>query len=99
MKIVNGYALVNNKITIVSEPDKGIYDAMNKGVLLANGDWIIFLGSDDFLHDDKVLEDAVSFIQNSNADFVYGDAVLMSNNKRYGGQFDILRLHTANNLC
>ncbi len=40
----------------VSEPDKGIYNAWNKGLEQANGDWICFLGADDFFWDIKVLE-------------------------------------------
>lgn len=40
----------------LSEPDRGIYHAWNKGVGLARGDWIGFLGADDYLHDPRVLE-------------------------------------------
>jgi len=40
----------------VSEPDRGIYHAWNKGVALAKGDWICFLGADDYLHDPLALE-------------------------------------------
>src|ERR1700722_12907065 len=38
--------------TWVSEPDKGVYDAMNKGIRMAKGDWLFFLGSDDRFQDD-----------------------------------------------
>ena len=40
----------------VSEPDGGIYDAMNKGILKANGEWIHLLNSDDYYYDNSVLE-------------------------------------------
>ena len=59
--------------SIVSEPDQGIYDAMNKGLALARGDFIYFLGGDDYLMDDHVLGDVASFIDaRPDCDFVYG---------------------------
>ena len=41
----------------VSEPDQGIYDAMNKGISLAQGEWLLFLGADDILSNSTVLDD------------------------------------------
>jgi len=43
-------------ISIERAPDKGIYDAFNKALKRCSGDWILFLGADDFLADEKVLE-------------------------------------------
>lgn len=51
LSILNKYS----SLKWVSEPDKGIYDAMNKGVKLASGDWIIFLGADDIFFGKEVL--------------------------------------------
>lgn len=47
------------KIKYISEPDKGIYDAMNKGAKLAGGEIITFLNSDDFFNNPKGLEEAI----------------------------------------
>ncbi|CNE67360.1 glycosyltransferase [Yersinia nurmii] len=59
--------------TIISEPDKGIYDALNKGILAATGDIIGFLHSDDLLADSNVIADVVATFKNNGCDAVYGD--------------------------
>ncbi|MCE6990961.1 glycosyltransferase family 2 protein [Dyadobacter sp. CY323] len=56
----------------VSEPDKGIYDAMNKGVAAATGDWIIFINADDFLISETAISEAVPYLAKTNALIVYG---------------------------
>jgi glycosyltransferase involved in cell wall biosynthesis len=61
--------------TFVSEPDKGIYDAMNKGVKLATGDVIGILNSDDFYADANVISDIVSTFKSTGAQGVYADLV------------------------
>lgn len=56
----------------VSEPDEGIYDAMNKGVSVAKGDYCIFMNSGDCFYGNKVLYD-VSKIMNEHVDFIAGN--------------------------
>jgi len=57
----------------VSEPDNGLYDAMNKGIRMASGDVIGFLHSDDFFIDEKVIEKLSGVFILENPDSVYGD--------------------------
>jgi len=57
----------------VSEPDEGIYDALNKGIALATGDVVGFLNSDDVYANDRVLEKIARAFQHEDADSVYGD--------------------------
>ena len=61
----------------VSEPDKGIYDAMNKGIKMASGDVIGVLNSDDFYHDERVVEDIANAFEQKNVDCVYGNLVFI----------------------
>jgi glycosyltransferase involved in cell wall biosynthesis len=58
----------------ISEPDNGIYSAMNKGIQLATGDLLYFLNSDDYLFDANVIQDMIQFLANHpEYDFIYGD--------------------------
>ncbi|MDD4781992.1 MAG: glycosyltransferase, partial [Tissierellia bacterium] len=59
--------------TVISEPDKGIYDAMNKGIKAATGDVIGMLNSDDFFTSDDIIETVVDNFKNSDIDALYGD--------------------------
>lgn len=61
----------------VSEPDQGIYDAMNKGIRRATGDYIYFLGADDWLRDDQVMQEVSEFIRlHPRYDFYVGNIFL-----------------------
>ena len=55
-----------------SEPDKGVYDAMNKGIDKSQGEWLYFLGSDDYMIDEQVLEKVSEYIDDS-CHIVYGE--------------------------
>ncbi|MDH3052486.1 glycosyltransferase family 2 protein [Gordonia alkanivorans] len=57
---------------LVSEPDKGIYDAMNKGIALASGDYICFLNAGDVLLETTVLEFVAVQLSAQNPDWAYG---------------------------
>lgn len=64
----------------VSEKDKGIYDALNKGISMATGDVIGFIHSDDYLLNSTVIEEiAQTFDDNPKASGVYGDIVFVNN--------------------
>lgn len=58
---------------IVSEPDQGMYDALNKGIGMASGELIGILNADDFYADEKVIEEVVQHIQANNCDALYAD--------------------------
>ncbi len=63
---------------VVSEPDKGLYDAMNKGLKLATGDYICFLNAGDELHEDDTLLLMVhSITENALPDVLYGETAIV----------------------
>lgn len=82
--IIRQYAEKNPCIKWVSEKDKGIYDAMNKGIGLATGEVIGILNSDDYYAGDTVLEEIVkTFCDDNTLESCYGNLVYVKNNKPY----------------
>jgi len=63
----------------VSEPDKGIYDAMNKGIQLATGDWINFMNAGDYFFNNTTISLVVSEIIKQNFDIIYGNFIALDN--------------------
>lgn len=101
VSIANSYtSILGDRLVIHSGPDEGPYDAMNHGLTMASGAWVLFLGADDTLYDADTLSQVESFIEgNAPCDLVYGDALLRSNSTRYAGEFDLDRLLFQQNIC
>ena len=85
---------------MISEPDSGIYEALNKGIKYATGDVIGFLHADDIFESNDVLMKVATAFQNQKIDAIYGDLVYvqqddMSKVVRYwkSGQFHVAALH------
>lgn len=64
---------LTEKMRIISEPDKGIYDALNKGISAASGDIVGLMHSDDFFAHDDVLAKVAACFERTGVDAVYGD--------------------------
>ncbi len=63
----------NVKVQWISEPDRGIYDAMNKGVALAGGEWVIFMNAGDTFYSPTTISDVFSHQYNPDVEVIYGD--------------------------
>jgi glycosyltransferase involved in cell wall biosynthesis len=77
--IVDRWALLNPRITRIYEPDKGIFDAMNKGLRATQGEYVLFLNADDFLVASNTLMRALAGCVHGgadNPDLIVGDAVM-----------------------
>ena len=77
LKIVESFG--SDAIRVFSEKDDGVYDAMNKGFRVFQGDAIGFLNSDDTFHDSGVLADIAAALQDS--DIVYGDLNMVTDHR------------------
>lgn len=80
-----------------SEPDKGIYDAMNKGLSRASGDIVAFLNADDWYEVDAIESIVNVFLDNKNIDFVFGDVIQLDTSKKEERTYRV-RLNEAKRL-
>lgn len=89
--------------TFVSEPDKGMYDALNKGLALATGDIIGLMHSDDEFYAKGVVSEIVKkFIKNPETEGIYGDGIYVSNDteerlirNRIGGAYSLKKVKSG----
>lgn len=86
-----------NVLKYMSEPDSGIYDAMNKGIKLGTGEWIFFLGSDDIFFDNEVLERIFSKGYDKE-EIIYGNVKYLHSGIIYDGPFDHEKI-SVKNIC
>ena len=87
---------------VVSEADGGIYEAMNKGISLATGDWLLFLGADDYLNSPDVLKEVFSKFDVENKfdyDLVYGYGVRSGRRCNNFINWRILKGNSLNHQC
>lgn len=87
----------DERIKIYSEKDCGVYDAMNKGISLSQGELLYFLGSDDKFHDKFILEKVLDAF-NANLHVIYGNVYRLGRKILYDGEFDATKLYHKN-IC
>lgn len=87
-------------ITLYSEPDLGIYDAMNKGILKAKGKYVNILNSDDFFNDIDGIETSIKLLEENGADYSYADAYILKKSRNKSlWKGDISKLLIGEHYC
>ena len=86
----------NERLKWISEPDKGLYDAMNKGIKMATGDYLCFLNAGDTFYDtDTVQKIFASSDEGHSPDILYGETAIVDDNGRF---LHMRRLQAPKNL-
>lgn len=99
LDLIKSYVLkYPDAVRYISEQDKGIYDAMNKGIDFAHGKWLFFLGSDDYFYSETVFQNLHDFIDKNPCEVVYGDISGVAFNGRRSADFSLTDLINRN-LC
>lgn len=66
----------------VSEPDRGIYNAMNKGIMNATGEYLLFVNSGDYLYSNSTLSLAIRYFESKAKDIYYGNIIMKGDHER-----------------
>lgn len=103
LDIIKKYEAQFSHIQLFSEKDSGIYDAMNKGIKLAKGEWLYFLGGDDKFYDKNILQKVFKSPQSKmkilyGNVFVDGDTDWAKNGDIYDGPFTLEKI-LKKNIC
>ena len=75
-KLIEDFSFPKERLVVVSEKDKGVYDAMNKGVGLAKGDYVLFMNGGDSFYDSTVLDKFETVVSKVDADAYYGNTMM-----------------------
>lgn len=99
LELIELYA--NDVDIVISEPDSGIYDAMNKAIRNASGQWINFMNAGDLFFDANVLENVFGNAQYTNFDIVYGnhEVVYPNGSKKFRFAGDVVNLWKGSQFC
>jgi glycosyltransferase involved in cell wall biosynthesis len=104
LTLINSFKDKFKNINTVSEKDEGIYDAMNKGINIASGKWLYFMGSDDVFYNNSILESLANVINDTKAKVVYGNCKIIGDTgwakdgDIYDGPFTLQKL-LEKNIC
>jgi len=102
IKIIEG--LKDNRIKIYSEKDRGTYDAMNKGIGYSQGEWLYFIGGDDYLYDSNVLQTLSKKLKKAKEHVLYGNVLIKgdtgwaTDGQIYNGKYSFQKL-LKSNIC
>lgn len=74
--LIEKYKFPANRVIIISEKDEGVYDAMNKGINNAHGDFILFMNGGDKFYNENVISNFEKIIEKTSADAYYGNTLM-----------------------
>jgi glycosyltransferase involved in cell wall biosynthesis len=102
--IIRDAAAKDSRVRYTSEKDLGAYDAMNKGISMSSGDWIYFLGADDLLVHESILQELYEEEYFSQEKVFYGNVIIegetpwAKDQEVYAGEYDLSAL-LKRNIC